>query len=262
MEMQVETQLSDQIARYLDLATSEAKLTAANMANIDTPGYRAVGMDFEAEMRQAMTAWRRADAARPVRVKAVDGLIARPDGNNVSMDREGLNLAEAQLRFKTGVALLRAGEPARLGRHPCRQQVGWTCGRAAFHLREEEAAMNLFAMMETSGGAMQAERMRAEVVAANMANAETTRTASGGALPPPACGLCRQCRRSGVRQLVECGRRNDHGFGASASGTLAAAPLPSFPAPLLPFNLNGSGRGAGRAYCGGGRGHFASAQAL
>ena len=37
----------------------------------------------------------------------MDGLIARPDGNNVSMDREGLNLAEAQLKFKTGVALLR-----------------------------------------------------------------------------------------------------------------------------------------------------------
>ena len=40
--------------------------------------------------------------------------------------------------------------------------------------------MNLFGLMETSGGAMQAERMRAEVVAANMANAETTRTAEGG----------------------------------------------------------------------------------
>jgi flagellar basal-body rod protein FlgC len=40
--------------------------------------------------------------------------------------------------------------------------------------------MNLFGAMDTSGGAMQAERMRAEVVAANMANAETTRTASGG----------------------------------------------------------------------------------
>jgi flagellar basal-body rod protein FlgC len=40
--------------------------------------------------------------------------------------------------------------------------------------------MNLFGVMETSGGAMQAERVRAEVVAANMANAETTRTASGG----------------------------------------------------------------------------------
>ncbi len=41
--------------------------------------------------------------------------------------------------------------------------------------------MNLFGMMDTSGSAMAAERMRAEVVAANMANAETTKTASGGA---------------------------------------------------------------------------------
>ena len=40
--------------------------------------------------------------------------------------------------------------------------------------------MNLFGLMETSGSAMQAERMRAEVVAANMANAETTRTQAGG----------------------------------------------------------------------------------
>jgi len=40
--------------------------------------------------------------------------------------------------------------------------------------------MNLFGMMDASGEAMQAERMRAEVVAANMANAETTRTESGG----------------------------------------------------------------------------------
>jgi flagellar basal-body rod protein FlgC len=40
--------------------------------------------------------------------------------------------------------------------------------------------MNMFGLMETSGSAMQAERMRAEVVAANMANAETTRTESGG----------------------------------------------------------------------------------
>jgi len=40
--------------------------------------------------------------------------------------------------------------------------------------------MNLFGMMDTSGSAMEAERMRAEVVASNMANAETTRTAQGG----------------------------------------------------------------------------------
>jgi flagellar basal-body rod protein FlgB len=105
--MNIETRLSDQIARYLDLATSEAKLTAANMANIDTPGYRAVGMDFEAEMREAMSDADQGQAGPPVRVRIVDELIARPDGNDVSMDREGLNLAEAQLKFRTGVALLR-----------------------------------------------------------------------------------------------------------------------------------------------------------
>ena len=107
MGMEIETRLSVQLARYLDLATSEAKLTAVNMANIDTPGYRAVGMDFEAEMRAAMDGVDCGRAGRPVRIKAVDGLISRPDGNNVSMDREGLSLAEAQLKFKTGVALLR-----------------------------------------------------------------------------------------------------------------------------------------------------------
>jgi flagellar basal-body rod protein FlgB len=107
MDLQIETRLSDQLTRYLDLATSQAKLTAANMANIDTPGYRTVGMDFEAEMRDAMDGVEQGRGPRPVRVKAVDGLIARPDGNNVSMDRESLNLAEAQLKFKTGVALMR-----------------------------------------------------------------------------------------------------------------------------------------------------------
>ncbi len=40
--------------------------------------------------------------------------------------------------------------------------------------------MNLFGMMDISASALHAERVRAEVVAANMANAETTRTADGG----------------------------------------------------------------------------------
>jgi len=41
--------------------------------------------------------------------------------------------------------------------------------------------MNLFGMLEVSGSALAAERWRAEVVSANMANAETTRTPQGGA---------------------------------------------------------------------------------
>jgi flagellar basal-body rod protein FlgB len=107
MGMDFNSRVSDQIGRYLDLATSEIKLTAANMANIDTPGYRAVGMDFEAEMRGAVDEVDRGKAPRPVHLRGEDGLISRPDGNNVSMDHEGLNLAEAQLKFKIGVALLK-----------------------------------------------------------------------------------------------------------------------------------------------------------
>jgi flagellar basal-body rod protein FlgC len=40
--------------------------------------------------------------------------------------------------------------------------------------------MNLFGVMDVSASALQAERVRAEVVASNMANAETTRTPDGG----------------------------------------------------------------------------------
>ncbi len=40
--------------------------------------------------------------------------------------------------------------------------------------------MNLFGILGVSGSALTAERIRAEVVASNMANADTTRTADGG----------------------------------------------------------------------------------
>jgi flagellar basal-body rod protein FlgB len=104
--MQVTTATSDALAQYLDLANDQLKLTAENMANVDTPGYRTQGIQFAAEFSQAL----KASGATPpeVRVTDVDGLTARPDGNNVSMDREGMELAKAQLEFRTGVSLLRS----------------------------------------------------------------------------------------------------------------------------------------------------------
>lgn len=74
--------------------------------------------------------------------------------------------------------------------------------------------MNLFAMMETSGGAMQAERMRAEVVAANMANAETTRTANGTPY-----------RRQHVVFAANQAADGFAGVLGSESGNLAAGPV-------------------------------------
>jgi flagellar basal-body rod protein FlgB len=105
---------SPDFERYMDLSNLELKLTAQNMANVDTPGYRTVGFDFESEMKRSMaelTAQKgpedadRNSVTAGVQVEQVDGLLERPDGNNVSMDREGLNMAEAQLRFSVGERL-------------------------------------------------------------------------------------------------------------------------------------------------------------
>ena len=93
--------------------------------------------------------------------------------------------------------------------------------------------MNLFGLMETSGGAMEAERMRAEVVAANMANAETTRTAQGGPY-----------RR---QEVVFAADRGDARFLDSmtdaaadgGAGTMGAAGLPALPLPGTPETAPG-----------------------
>src|ERR1700761_5159436 len=101
--MHIETMMSDQLARYLDLANDETKLTAENMANIDTPGYRAMGMYFEGEKRSARFGIEEGLPDQKLRLRPEENLVTRPDGNNVSMDRESLHLAEAQLKFKTGI---------------------------------------------------------------------------------------------------------------------------------------------------------------
>ncbi len=113
--MQISTPISGELGQYLDLSSAELKLTAENMANLDTPGYRTQGFDFAAEMERSVAAaqWGRRgvahDAASPAlpQVGAVDGLLERPDGNNVSVDREGLKMAEAQLQFRVGSELLK-----------------------------------------------------------------------------------------------------------------------------------------------------------
>jgi flagellar basal-body rod protein FlgB len=104
--MQVTTATSDALEKYLDLASDQMKLTAGNMANIDTPGYKTQGIQFENAFSAALGA--SDSAATAAKAADVDGLTARPDGNNVSMDREALQLAKTQLEFRTGVSLLRS----------------------------------------------------------------------------------------------------------------------------------------------------------
>jgi flagellar basal-body rod protein FlgC len=89
--------------------------------------------------------------------------------------------------------------------------------------------MNLFGIMDSSGEAMAAERVRAEVVAANMANAETTRSAAGGPYHRQevvfAAGGPDPDFAPGFANAMSAATGDD------AAGTLAAAGLPPLPLP-------------------------------
>ena len=101
----IETPMMRRLERYLDLVAFRQGLVSSNLANVDTPGYRTRDLDFESVMRRAEFGLQ-GDPGSP-RVEEVRGLIERPDGNNVSLDREGLALARTQLQYRAGVELLR-----------------------------------------------------------------------------------------------------------------------------------------------------------
>lgn len=88
---------------YLNTATARHAQVINNVANIDTPGYHAQDIDF----RKAFTNALENTGTTSAPVHDVQGLLERPDGNNVNLDREGLALGETQLQFRMGVQLIR-----------------------------------------------------------------------------------------------------------------------------------------------------------
>lgn len=94
------------LERYLDVSSMRQTLIASNLANVDTPGYHTRDLDFRGELQGAMEGLA-IQTASPF-VVPVRGLLARPDGNNVNVDRESMLLAETQLQFKAATAILKA----------------------------------------------------------------------------------------------------------------------------------------------------------
>jgi flagellar basal-body rod protein FlgB len=94
------------LERYLDAVVMRQTLVSTNVANVDTPGYHTRDVDFRGELMRAMNG-EDTSLTSPF-VVPVRGLVARPDGNNVSVEREGMLLAEVQLQFKAATAILRA----------------------------------------------------------------------------------------------------------------------------------------------------------
>lgn len=83
--------ITDRVHRYMDLLAVRQQLTASNIANADTPGFRTRDIDFASEFTSALSS---------PSVREIDDLPVKNDGNNVSLDREARNLAENSLRFQ------------------------------------------------------------------------------------------------------------------------------------------------------------------
>jgi flagellar basal-body rod protein FlgB len=101
------------LENYLKLTAIREQTISANMANVDTPGYHTRDIDFQGELTKAMNGvlTRSGDGAEapqltPV-VREVSGLMERPDGNNVNLDREGLLMSETQLQYQIGIQLVK-----------------------------------------------------------------------------------------------------------------------------------------------------------
>jgi flagellar basal-body rod protein FlgB len=97
---------------YLKLTASRVQAISANMANIDTPGYRTRDINVESEFQKVMSGslHKSEDGSEAVQLSPVfhqvQGLMERPDGNNVSLDHEGLMLARTQLQYQLAIQLI------------------------------------------------------------------------------------------------------------------------------------------------------------
>ena len=104
---ELSTGLLNVAERALDVAAARQRTIANNMANVDTPGFRTRDIDFASEVQQALD--RQVGNGRfALRSRTVPGLVERPDGNNVNVERESLLMAHTQLQFNTAIQVVRS----------------------------------------------------------------------------------------------------------------------------------------------------------
>jgi flagellar basal-body rod protein FlgB len=92
----------------LGRASLQQKVTAQNIANLNTPGYKRSYIEFSEELNRAKLSLKRtnpghlaaggAQAEEP-RVRVESATSMRSDENNVDLDREMLDLVTNQLRY-------------------------------------------------------------------------------------------------------------------------------------------------------------------
>lgn len=95
---------ADRLAQLMDVSQLRARVHAANIANQNTPGYKAKAVAFEDAFRAALDEGRSTAQVAPEVYEPLS-TAEQPDGNNVSVDREVLAQAQNNTLYNTYIAL-------------------------------------------------------------------------------------------------------------------------------------------------------------
>lgn len=97
------------VGRYLDLLSQSQRVTASNIANADTPGYRTRVLDFGSALRSALDNPTAETAQRQAPIRELGTLTVKNDGNDVVLERELQRLSETGIRFSHALLMLKGG---------------------------------------------------------------------------------------------------------------------------------------------------------
>jgi flagellar basal-body rod protein FlgB len=110
-----DAQLLAALRQAMDQATARQVVSASNLANVSTPGYKAREADVHGAFEGALSVAMRATDPRHLQPAAlepgtreVSGLAARRDGNTVQIDRELLEMTRAGGAFARAQTALAA----------------------------------------------------------------------------------------------------------------------------------------------------------
>jgi flagellar basal-body rod protein FlgB len=89
------------MSRLMDASNMRQDVIAQNIANVNTPGYRTLDVNFEEALKAALSANSRAPVHDiPAEIVVGNGGLDRPDGNNVDIDLEVARMQKNALYFK------------------------------------------------------------------------------------------------------------------------------------------------------------------
>jgi flagellar basal-body rod protein FlgB len=100
-------------SKAMDGLSYRRNVLSQNVANVDTPGYHALELNFESELSKSMSSspklsmsrtnnghqLSKSDASGPYQARLRSGGSERADGNNVDIDQELMQMTETGIRY-------------------------------------------------------------------------------------------------------------------------------------------------------------------